>query len=116
MRLEERIPCEEFNQDTPDTPNVTRKTPTQVEDDLRCPIVSRRDYRGMVLIVEGGGTKIDQPNLTVKEDPSLPSITGVCVRGGGDGAVVGESLVVVADEEDVLRFQVGMDEVEIVKN
>lgn len=74
------------------------------------------DHRGMVFVIKGGGTEINQPDLTVKENPSLPSVTRVCVGGGGDGAVVCEGLVVVADKENVLRLQVGMDEVEIVKD
>lgn len=116
MRLEERVTCEEFHQDTSDTPYVTWETPAQVEDDLRGPIVSRRHHRGMVFVIEGGRTKINQPNLAIKKDPSLPSVAGIRVRGGGDGAIVGEGLVVAADKEDVFRLQVGMNEVEIMKD
>lgn len=116
MRLIERVTSEEFHKNTSDTPDITRKAPAQVEDDLRGPIMARGDHGRMVLIVEGSGTEIDQPNLAVKEDTSLPSVAGVCVGGGGDGAVVGEGLVVVADEEDVFRLKVGMDEVEVMKD
>lgn len=116
VRLKERVTSEEFHKNTPDTPDITRKTPAQVEDDLRSSVVPCRDHRRMVFIIERGGTEINQPNLAVKEDSSLPSVAGVCVGRGGDGAVVGEGLVVVADKEDIFGLQVGMDEVEVMEN
>jgi hypothetical protein len=37
------------------------------------------------------------------------------VGRGGDVAVVGESLVGIVEEEDIFGLQIGMDEVEVVK-
>lgn len=70
----------------------------------------------MVFIIECGRTKIDKTDLTVKEDPSLASIAGVRVGGGRNATVVGEGLVGAADEKDVFRFEIGMDEVEVVED
>lgn len=53
MRLEKGVASEEFDQDTSYTPDIARETPAQVEDNLRCSVVSSRDYRGVVFIVEG---------------------------------------------------------------
>lgn len=36
--------------------------------------------------------------------------------GGGDVAVVGESLVGIVEEEDIFGLQIGMDEIEVVKD
>jgi hypothetical protein len=38
------------------------------------------------------------------------------VGRGGDVAVVGESLVGIVEEEDIFGLQIGMDEVEVVKD
>lgn len=42
--------------------------------------------------------------------------TGVGVRGGRDPATVGECLVAAVDEENVLRFEVCMDEIEVMQD
>lgn len=65
----------------------------------------------MIFIIECGRAKVNETNLTVKKHPSLACIARVCVRGGGDGAVVGKCLVIAADEENVFGFEIGMDEV-----
>lgn len=116
MCLKERIAGEELHQDTPDAPDVTWKTPAQIQDNLRSPIVPCRNDGGVVLIIKCGRAKVNQSDLAVKENTSLASVAGVRVRGGGDRAVVRECLVGVADKEDVFRFQIGMDEVEVMKN
>lgn len=38
------------------------------------------------------------------------------MRRGWDGAIICERLVSVADEEDVFRFKVGVDEIEVMKD
>lgn len=116
MCLKERITSEELHQDTPDAPDVTWETPAQVQDNLRSPIMPCRNDGGVVLIIKGGRAEVDQSDLAVEENTSLASVAGVCVRGRGNRAVVGEGLVGVANKEDVFGFQIGMDEVEVVKN
>ena len=116
MGLEESIAGKELYQDTPNTPDITGETPAQVEDDLRCPIVACGHDRRVVFVIEGGRAKVDEANLAVKEDSSLARIAGVRMGGGRDGAVIGEGLIGTADEEDVFRFEIGMDEVEIVED
>lgn len=51
--LEQGIAGEEFDQDAPYTPNVAGETPAQVQDDLWRTVVSCRDNRRVVLIIEG---------------------------------------------------------------
>jgi hypothetical protein len=114
--LEERIASEKLHQDAPDTPDVTWETPAQVQYDFGGPIVPRGDNGGVVFVVEGGRAKVDEPDLAVEKDSSLAGISGIRVRGRGNGAVVGEGLVSVADEEDVFGLQVGVDEVEVVED
>ena len=74
------------------------------------------DNGGVVFVVEGGRAKVDEPDLAVEKDSSLASISRVRVRGGRDGAVIGEGLISVADKEDVFGFQIGVDEVEVVED
>lgn len=38
------------------------------------------------------------------------------MRRGWDGAIIGEGLVSVADEENVFGLKVGVDEIEVVKD
>lgn len=109
--LEESITGKEFDQDTPDTPDITGETPAQVEDNLWCPVVTSGHDRRVVFVIEGGRAKVDETNFTIKEDPSLARIAGVRVGGRRDSAVVGEGLVGTADEEDVFRLEIGMDKV-----
>lgn len=74
------------------------------------------DNGGVVFVVEGGRAKVDEPDLAVEKDSTLAGISRVRVRGGGDGAVIGEGLISVADKEDVFGFQIGVDEVEVVED
>ena len=79
MRLEEGIACEEFNKNASYAPDVTGEAPTKLKDDLRCSVVSRRDHRRMVLVVEGCRTKVYQANLAVQKNSSLPRCPRGCV-------------------------------------
>lgn len=116
MGLEECITSEKLHQNAPDAPDVARETPAQVEYDFRGSVVSCGDNRGVVFVVKCSGAKVDEPDLAVEKDSPLSGISRVRVRGRGDGAVVGESLVGVADKEDVFGFQVGVDEVKVVED
>jgi len=116
MCLEEGVSGEELNQDTTNTPNITRETPSQVEYNFGGAIMASRNNRGMILVIEGRRTKVDQSDLAVEKDTPLSSIAGICVGGRGDGTVIGKGLVGVANEEDIFGFEVGMDEVEVMKD
>ena len=70
----------------------------------------------MVLIVKSGRAEINETDLTVKKDTPLAGITGVHTRGGGNGAIIGERLVGIVDEKDVLGFQIGVNKIQVVKD
>lgn len=52
MGLKECIAGEEFHQDTANTPDVTGIAPSQVKYNFWCSIMSGRDDRRMILIIE----------------------------------------------------------------
>lgn len=114
--LEKGIAGEELHQDTPNTPDIARETPSQVQNDLGGSVVTGGNNGGMVLVIKCCGTEVDQSDLAVEKNTPLTSVPGVCVGGGRDGTVVGKGLVGVADEEDIFGLQVGMDEVEVMKD
>lgn len=111
MGLEEGVSGEELDQNTANTPDVTREAPAEVQYDFRSPVVTGRHNRGVIFIIEGGRTKIDEPNFAVEENAALSGIAICGVRGRRNGAVIGESLVSVADEEDIFRFKVSVDKI-----
>ena len=66
MSLEQCITREKFSEDTSNTPDVTRETPTQIQNDLGGTVVSSRHNWRMILIIESGRAKVDKPDLTVE--------------------------------------------------
>lgn len=64
--LEQCVTGEELNQDTADAPDVTRIAPSQIQYNLRCSIMSCRDNGGMVFVVKGSRSEINQPDLCIK--------------------------------------------------
>lgn len=116
MGLEKGVTREEFHEDAPNTPDITRETPAQIQDDLGCPVMPRGNNGRMVFVVERGRAKINESDLAVEENAPLAGVAGIRVRGGWDGAVVGECLVCVADKENVFGLEVGMDEVEVMED
>lgn len=114
--LEKGISGKEFNQNATDTPDITRETPTQIENNLWGPVMSSGDDRRVILVIEGGRSKINQSNLTIQEDASLTCCPRCCMRGRRDCSVVGERLIRVAHEQDVLGFQVGVNEVNVMED
>jgi hypothetical protein len=54
MRLEECISSVKLHQNASDTPYITRITPTKVENDFWGTVVTRRDNRGVILVIERG--------------------------------------------------------------
>jgi hypothetical protein len=52
VSLEQGVASEELDKNASYTPNVARETPTKVQDNLWCSVVTSRYYRGVVLVVE----------------------------------------------------------------
>ena len=68
----------------------------------------------MVLVLEGSRSEIDKPDFCVQQHTSLRRLSADSRRGRRYLAVVGECLIVVAAEQDVLRLEVRVDQVQIV--
>jgi hypothetical protein len=68
VSLEEGVPSTEFDEDTPDRPNVAGKAPAVVHDDFWGAVVARAYKVGVVLVVEGCAAEIDYPDFGVAED------------------------------------------------
>jgi hypothetical protein len=75
MSLEEGVACEELHQNAANAPNVASVRPAESKNDFRGTIMTCRDNRGVVLILEGCRTEVDKANLRVQEDFSLSSLT-----------------------------------------
>ena len=69
--LEKSISSEEFYQYAANTPDITWIAPPEVKDNLRSPIMSCRNDRRVVFIVEGGRAKVYQSYLCIKENSTL---------------------------------------------
>jgi len=65
----------------------------------------------MVFIFKSRRTKVDKPNLRAEQHSPKLSRSLCCGGRGGYVAIVCEGLIVVADKEDVLGLEIGMDEV-----
>lgn len=116
MCLEEGVAGKELDQNAADAPDVARVGPAETEDNLRGSVVARRDDGGVILILKGGGAKVNQPHLGIEQDPSLAGLAADVCRRRGDPAIVGKGLIRVVTEENVLGFEVGVDQVEIVQD
>ena len=66
MRLKESITSVEFDEDAANAPNVAWIAPSQIEYDLRCPVVPCRNDRGVVFVVKCCRSKVDKPDLGVE--------------------------------------------------
>lgn len=80
VSLKERITRIEFHQDAANTPDITGETPSQIQDDLRGPIMPSGDNRGVILIVKGGRSEVDQANLRVEQNSTMMSIADLTMR------------------------------------
>ena len=116
MRLEKRIAGEKLNQDAPDTPDIAGERPAKAKDDLGCPVVAGRHDRGVVLVLEGGRAKINQSNLRVQEHLPLCSLTAHRRARRRNLPIVGKCLVFAVAQQDVLRLQIGVDQVQIMED
>jgi hypothetical protein len=116
VRLKQGITCKEFHNDAPDAPNIAGKAPSQLENDLRSPIVPGRHNRRMILVIERGRSKVDQPNLAIQQHSPLAGRPRGSVRRRGNVPVVGEGLIGPVDQKNILRLEVSMDKVEVMKD
>lgn len=71
MGLEQGIAGKELDKDAANTPDVTRKAPTEIQDDLGSAVVTGRDYRRVILIFKGGRAEVDESNLGIKQDSTV---------------------------------------------
>lgn len=68
----------------------------------------------MVLVVESSRAKVNEANLGVKQDLAMAGSAVDSRRRRRYRPVVGEGLVVVVDEKDVLWLEIGVDQVQVV--
>ena len=61
--LEECVSGVKLKHNAADAPYVTRLRPTQLEDDFRCAVVTRRHDRAVVFVVERRRSEVDELNL-----------------------------------------------------
>jgi hypothetical protein len=78
VRLKEGIAGEEFDEDASYTPDIARETPAQVKDNLRGSVMTSRNYRGVVFVVKGRGSKVDEADLGVKENLAMSRCPVYC--------------------------------------
>lgn len=98
VSLEKSISSEEFDQYATNTPDITWIAPPEIEDDFRSPIVSGRNDRGVILIIEGRRAKVYQSYLGIEKDSTLSGNSVYTRRRRGYLTVVGECLISIADK------------------
>lgn len=116
MGLEQCVACEELDQNASDTPDVARIRPAEAEDDLGSPVMSGRYDGRMIFVLECSGSEIDEADFRVQEHTSLVCLTRNRGGRGGYLAIVRECLIVIVTKKNILRFQIGMDKVQIVED
>ena len=79
------------------------------EDDLWCSVMPCANDRRMVLILERGTPEIDKADIGRVENPLRLGLISSSARYGYHSEVI-------TDKEDVFRFEVGVDEVEVMEN
>lgn len=70
----------------------------------------------MIFVLESCGAEINQTDFRIQQDAALVGLTVHSSRRRGDLPVVGKGLISIVAEENVLRLQICVDEVEIVKD
>jgi hypothetical protein len=116
VRLEQGIAGEELDENASYAPDVARKAPSEVEDDLGSAVVSGRDDGRVILVIKGSRTKVDESNLGVQQYPTELCRARIRVGRRRNVAVIREGLVVVLYKEDVLRFEISVDEIKIMQD
>lgn len=73
------------------------------------------DYARVIFVIECGAPEVNKIDVWRQQDS--PELRAPCGQGTArrDVPVVGEGLVGVTQEQNVLRFEIGMDEVEVVQ-
>lgn len=67
MGLEKGVTSIELDQDTANAPDVTGIAPAQVKDDFGGTVMSRRDDRRVILVIECGRAKVNQADLCIEQ-------------------------------------------------
>lgn len=78
VSLEQGIASEELDQDAANAPYIARKRPAEAENDFRCSIMASANNRGMIFILEGSGSKVDQPDLGIEKHAPLRCLPVDC--------------------------------------
>lgn len=71
MRLEESIASEELDQDASNAPDIAWIAPSKIKYNLRCSVVPCRNNCGVVFVVEGCRSEVNESDLGIKEDSPL---------------------------------------------
>lgn len=115
MRLEQCVASEKFDKNAANTPDITRKTPPEVQNDFGRTIVTGRHHTAVVFIIECRRSKIDKPNFGLDQHFALtrPPVRSCC--RAGNSTLVGESLIIFVHKEDILGLQISVNEVQVVQ-
>jgi hypothetical protein len=70
----------------------------------------------VVLVIKGSRTKVDESNLGVQQYPTELCRARIRVGRRRNVAIICKGLVVVLYKEDVLRFEISVDEIEIMQD
>lgn len=77
--------------------------------------MSRADHSAMILVIKGRAAEIDEVDLWAEQDFSEFRRPGREGTRGWNVAIICECLVVVVQQKNVFRFQVGVYEIEVVQ-
>ena len=88
---------------------------TNPQDNLRRPIMPRTNNTRMILIIERRTPKINQVDLRTQQNPPKLRAPRSQRAARWDIPVISKRLVRMTQEQDVLGFEIGMDEVEVVQ-
>ena len=88
---------------------------TYSEDDFWRPVMPRTDHRRMVFVIKRGRPKVDKVDMRTQEYSSELRAPRVQRAAARYVPIVCECLVVVIEQKDILRLEVGVDEVQVVE-
>lgn len=74
VSLEQRIACEKLDEDASYAPDITWERPSEAKDDLGCAVMPSRDHGRMVFVLESCGSKVDESDLCIQENPTLTGV------------------------------------------
>lgn len=116
MSLKQGVTGEKLDQDASYTPDIARIRPAEAQDNFGSTIVPSRDDGRVIFVLEGRRAEVNETNLGIEEYTSLRGLAVHCSGRGGNLAVIRKRLIIVLAEQDVLWFEVGMDEAEVVED